>query len=123
MPNDELHDGLPQLLGIDTLAKGAVIELGSEALKRVAANMADVNTDPTAKRKVTVTVEFSPYADRVGASIKVKVDTKLAGLNHAEGTMFIAKKGGEWLPFGRDTRQLDLLEPINDPQKNFAKPQ
>lgn len=112
--NDELHDGLPQLLSLDSLAKGAVVELGDEALKRVAANMADVNTEPTQKRKIVLTIEFSPYNDRSGAAIKVKVDTKLAGMQPADGTMFIAKKGGEWLAFGRDLRQAELE--LNTPQ-------
>ena len=121
--NGELHNGLPQLLSLDTICKGAVIELGDEALKRIAANMADVNTEPTQKRKIVLTIEFAPYNDRTGAAVSTKVETKLAGMKPADGTMFIAKKGGEWLAFGRDTRQLDLLEPIEtDPQKNLAKP-
>ena len=121
--NEELHNGLPQLLSLDTLAKGAVIELGDEALKRIAQNMADVNTEATQKRSIVLKIDFAPYNDRSGAAISVKVDTKLAGLKPADGTMFIAKKGGEWLAFGRDTRQLDLIEPIEtDPQKNLSKP-
>ena len=51
---DELHDGLPEMLSIDNMASGAVYEMINEAIKRVAANVADPNTEPTQKRKLTL---------------------------------------------------------------------
>ncbi len=120
----DLHDGMPQVLGLDTLAKGAVIELGSEALKRVAENMMDLNTDATQKREIVLRIMFAPYPDRVGAAIRVKVDTKLAGMVPAEGTMFVAKRGGEWLAYGRDSRQTEMNYEVPPDGKSAAsKPQ
>ncbi|HEY0264467.1 MAG TPA: hypothetical protein VGC07_08075 [Granulicella sp.] len=44
MEKGNLHDGLPQTLSIDTMANGAVYEMLDEAMKRLAANIADPNT-------------------------------------------------------------------------------
>lgn len=41
------HDGLPQHLGIDNLANGALYELLDRELRRVADNIADPNTSET----------------------------------------------------------------------------
>lgn len=103
-----LHDGLPAILSIDNMANGAVYEMVNEAIKRVAANVADPNTEPTQKRKLTLTIDVSPYKDRTGAEYTVKVDTKLAGLRPAESTMYFAKRGGEHLAFGRNTNQESI---------------
>lgn len=105
MANDELHDGLPDLLSIDNMANGAVYEMTSDALKRLADNIADVNTNPTQKRKVVITIEAAPYNDRSGAELTIKVENKLAGQKPAMGTMYIARRGQEYLAFSRNMRQ------------------
>lgn len=103
-----VHDGLPEMLSLDNMANGAVYEMFNEAIKRVATNVMDPNTDPTQKRKIVLTVEAAPYKDRTGAEYKVKVDTKLAGLRPAESTMYFARRGGEYLAFGRNTQQESI---------------
>lgn len=113
-PEVNLHDGLPALLSIDNMADGAVYEMFNEAVKRLAANVGDPNTEPTQKRKITLTIEAAPFKDRSGAQYKVKVDTKLAGLRPAESTMYFAKRGGEHLAFGRNTRQEEIQFGMTD---------
>lgn len=117
-----VHDGLPALLSIDNMANGAVYEMFNEALKRLAANVGDVNTEPTQKRKITLTIEASPYKDRSGAEYKVKVDTKLAGLRPAESTMYFAKRNGEHLAFGRNTQQEEIQFGMGEPAPADNKP-
>lgn len=102
------HDGLPEVLNIGNMAGGAVEEMLNEALKRVAANVADINTEPTQKRKIMLTIELTPYKDRTGAEYKAKVDTKLAGLRPAESSMYFAEKKGVHLAFGRNTKQQQI---------------
>lgn len=117
MPKDPevpLHDGLPALLSIDNMADGAVYEMFNEAVKRLAANVGDPNTEPTQKRRITLTIEAAPFKDRSGAQYKVKVDTKLAGLRPAESTMYFAKRNGEHLAFGRNTRQEEIQFGMSD---------
>jgi len=103
-----VHDGLPELLSIDNMASGAVYEMFNEALKRLAANVADPNTEPTQKRKLTLTIDVTPYKDRSGAEYKARVDAKLAGLKPAEANMYFANRGGEFLAFGRNTKQEEI---------------
>lgn len=105
---NNLHDGLPDVLSIDNMAGGAVYEMLDEALKRMASNISDPNTEPTQKRKITITIDASPYKDRSGAEYTVKVENKLAGIRPAEGTMYIARRGGELLAFGKNTKQTEI---------------
>ncbi|GGA80899.1 hypothetical protein GCM10011507_35150 [Edaphobacter acidisoli] len=106
--NPVVHDGLPELLSIDNMANGAVYEMFNEALNRLAANVADPNTEPTQKRKIVLTIEAAPYKDRSGAEYKATVDTKLAGLKPAEATMYFANRNGQHLAFGRNTKQQQI---------------
>ncbi len=106
--NNNLHDGLPDVLSIDNMANGAVYEMLDEALKKMAANVSDPNTEPTQKRKITITIDVAPYKDRSGAEYSVKVENKLAGIRPAEGTMYIARRDGEYLAFGKNTKQTEI---------------
>lgn len=108
MANETLHDGLPPLLDAANLANGAAFEMLGESFKRVAANISDVNTNPTQKRRIILTIDVMPYKDRSGAELSVKVDTKLSGLKAADGMMYIARRGGEFLAFGRNTKQEEI---------------
>lgn len=112
-----VHDGLPQVLSIDSMANGAMYEMFDEALRQLATNVADPNTEPTQKRSITITVEASPYKDRSGAAYKVKVSTKLAGMRPAESSMYFARRGGQCLAFGRNTKQdeIQFEMPSTDP--------
>lgn len=112
---EELHDGLPDLLSIDNMANGAVYEMATDALKRLAENIADVNTNATQKRKVVITVEAAPYNDRSGAELTIKVENKLAGQKPAMGTMYIAQRGQEYLAFSRNTRQERIAFGMDEP--------
>lgn len=122
---DELHDGLPDVLGVDNMANGAVYEMLGEALKRMAANISDPNTEATQKRKITITIDASPYIDRSGAQYSVKVENKLAGLRPAEGTLYIARRNGEYLAFGKNIKQTEIEFGISPaaPDAAKAKPQ
>ena|SRR5260370_640965 len=126
MDNKEvIHDGLPEILSIDNMANGAVYEMVGEALKRLAANIADPNTEPTQKRKIVLTIDATPYKDRSGAELSVKVENKLAGLRPADGTMYIAKRNGEFLAFGRNTKQEEIQfdMAVDSKTQSAGKPQ
>jgi hypothetical protein len=108
-----LHDGLPDVLSIDNMANGAVYEMLGEALKRMAANISDPNTEPTARRGISIKIVANPYKDRSGAEYSIAVETKLAGIRPAEGTMYIARRGGEYLAFGKSTKQTEIEFDMN----------
>lgn len=102
------HDGTPPVLDLSNLAKGAAYEMFAEAVQQIAANIADPNTEPTQKRKITLTVDIAPYKDRGGASVQVKVDKKMAGIRPAETSIYIGKIGNQFHAFTHDARQEEM---------------
>lgn len=50
-------------LTLATLCGGAVQELTDRAMKKVAENILDPNTDPTAARSITIKIKFKPDKD------------------------------------------------------------
>lgn len=104
----DLHDGLPPLLNVDNMADGALYELLGEALKNLASNISDPNTSEKATRSITIKFKATPYHDRSGFTYEVGVETKLAGMTPANGTAYIARKGGEYLVVGKNHRQLEM---------------
>ena len=47
-------------INMETFANGAFTEQINRELKKVTENIQDPNTDATAKRKITVMIEFKP---------------------------------------------------------------
>lgn len=93
-------------IDLDTLAGGAFSEKLNEALEQVAENILNPNTDPTAKRGITVNIKFTPNKTRQMASATISVTTKLApteaidthvvmGLNMRTGEIEIAEYDGQ----------------------------
>ncbi len=118
----DLHDGIPALLTIDNMANGGVYELMGDALSKMAANIMDPNTSEKQKRKVTLTIEASPYPDRSGFTFSAKVDTKLAGISPLDGTAYIARKNGEYLVVGKNHKQMEMELGLADEPEGQQKP-
>lgn len=60
------------------MAKGAIQERVDYEVSKVIDNILDVNTDPIAKRKVTLTVEMKPDEDRSVVKITATAKSTLA---------------------------------------------
>lgn len=63
---------------IATVSNGALIEQADYEIKRVLENIMDPNTDPTKKRKVTITLEFKGTEDRDITSVVFVTKSVLA---------------------------------------------
>lgn len=63
---------------LDDLMGGAVTERFNHELERVLANVFDENTDPTAKRTITLTFTMVPTESRDMMAWKAQVTSKLA---------------------------------------------
>lgn len=63
---------------LDTIMDGAVNERFVEEWQRLLQNVFDPNTDPVAKRSVTINIEVQPSDDRSAGTFKLKVSSKLA---------------------------------------------
>ena len=64
-------------INLNEFANGAFAERVNIALNEVYANIADKNTDPTKKRKVTITMSLSADEERDLALVDIDVKTVL----------------------------------------------
>lgn len=71
------------------MARGAIDERVDYEMARVIDNILDLNTKPTAKRKVTLTVEIEPDDMRETLSVKVTAKSALAPTNPISTSLFI----------------------------------
>ncbi len=65
-------------MNLETLANGAFSVQVNRALKEVAENIQDPNTDASATRKITVAITFKPNKDRDFVATSVQAKTALA---------------------------------------------
>lgn len=75
----------PQRLTLSSLGNGGAEELFQRHLDAVLANIADLETDATAKREITLKVTIIPGRERDELTYEVAAGHKLAPLNGAFG--------------------------------------
>lgn len=75
------------------MANGGFKEIMDREVCNVIDNILDVNTKATAKRKVTVTLEFTPDDSRVNIRVASTVKTSLATINPVTTTLYVAGEG------------------------------
>lgn len=92
-----MKNGKMQNFNLDSLAGGAFAEKFTKALLEVATNIQDPNTDPTAKRGITVNIKFAPNKNREMVNTTIAVTTKLAAAEEITTQMImgINAKTGE----------------------------
>lgn len=95
---------------LETIADGVAPELFAAELARVASNIIDQNTSPTAKRSITLKFTFAPDENRDEAKVMVDVTAKLAPLKPYGKTVFIGKNNGKAGIYDQDTKQIDMLD-------------
>lgn len=102
-----------QVVTLETLAGGAAAELWDAELRKVLENIVDENTDPEAKRELTLKVLFVPTADREGMKTLVKVESKLAGFRPIDTHLHMGRKDGQLVAVGFDPKQMDAFRSDN----------
>lgn len=75
------------------MANGGFKEIMDREVCNVIDNILDVNTKATAKRKVTVTLEFTPDDSRFNIRVASTVKTSLATINPVTTTLYVAGEG------------------------------
>lgn len=97
---------------LGTIAGGALEQLFGAEMDRVMANIADINTDPNAKRTITMSVEITPEGvKRDTAKVSVKCNSKLAGIMKVNTQFFMGKQGGKLVAVENDINQGSLFDP------------
>lgn len=103
-----MHEG-PVSLNIGNICGGAVPELFEHEVRKMLKNVADVNTDPEAKRSITFKFTFKPAPDRKSAVVKLDCTAKHAGVNSVAGSVFMSSAHGEVQAYTEDPRQATLF--------------
>jgi hypothetical protein len=105
----------PQMVSLESLAAGAAGELFQREFARVLDNIQDPNTDPKAKRTITLQVLIVPHESRENAAFTVNVSCKLAGIRPHASSMYLGEQGGQLVAVTFDPRQRNLFEGEHDP--------
>ena len=72
------------------MARGAILERADYEMKKILDNIADVNTNPTKKRTLTLQIEFEPDEKREQISIKAVAKSKLEPTNPIRTSLYTA---------------------------------
>lgn len=75
------------------MAAGAIEEKVDYEVTRVIDNILDLNTDPKAKRKISITLTFLPDAERKHISIQAEAKSTLAPTAAVATSMMITADG------------------------------
>lgn len=100
---------MEQEVTLGGLAGGGAAELWDAELKKCIENILDVNTDPKAKRELSLKLTMLPNEDRNNAAVAVEVTSKLPGLKPTSTVIYFAKKGGKVIVVESDPKQMSLL--------------
>lgn len=76
---------------LDELMDGALTERFNMEMERVLQNVFDPNTDPRAKRGITIAISIAPNERRDAAEFKVDVKSKLAHPLAVSQTVLLAQ--------------------------------
>lgn len=108
------------------MARGAIMERADYEMAKVIENIQDVNTSPTKKRTLTLTVEFTPDTERQQISVNVVAKSKLEPTNPVTTTLFLTGEGEdaaayEMVPQVPGQRSIDGSEQAEPPALRIVK--
>lgn len=75
------------------MCHGAFMERVDYEVPRIMDNILDPNTDPTAKRKLVITLVLQPDANRQNIAVSCESDVRLAKLVPVSTTLYVAADG------------------------------
>ena len=80
-----------QHVTLGSLAAGATGERWEHTLIDIIKNIRDPNTEPTAKRKIVLTLTIQPHEDRESMAAKIDVTTNMASIKGYSFPMWVEK--------------------------------
>jgi hypothetical protein len=72
-------------VSLDKMLNGALLEMFRREMGRVAVNIHDMNTSDTAKRQITIKLEFKPDEERQIGEINATVQSRLCPAKSVKG--------------------------------------
>lgn len=79
------------------MASGAILERIDYETARVMNNIMDPNTNPTAKRKITLTLEFKPDKNRQMIAVEATAKSTLAPTDPIALSLYTGMEGGQFV--------------------------
>lgn len=95
---------------LDSIGGGALSELFAAELSRILGNIADPNTDPEARRTITIVATFKPNRDRDLANVELSCSSKLAGIVSVSTRLFMGRHQGKLVAIESDPRQTNMFD-------------
>lgn len=80
-----------QKIELQTIQNGAIVDLFNEELKKVLANIEDINTSAGSARTITIKIAIKPDDTRRSAKIQLSVDSSLAKSSPSIGLLYLDK--------------------------------
>ena len=97
-------------VSLSNLCGGAIEEVFQREFAAVLANIADVNTDPEAKRKISLEFTISPFEDRSGAQVTFACKSKTVPVKAVKGSVFLQRRGLVMVAVPHDPKQSRLFD-------------
>lgn len=106
-------------VALDTVARGAAPEVFGHEFQKVLDSIRDLNTDPKAKRTITMKFDFEPLESREEARVTLSAKTVLPAIASVQGHMFMGRADGKLRATTHDTQQdeIEFVTPIDRPAK------
>ncbi len=88
------------------MARGAIMERVDLETARVVDNIADINTKATAKRKITITIEFVPDDTRQNIQVSATAKSTLAPTVPVSTSLYVTADGNGEMMIAEMTPQI-----------------
>ena len=75
------------------MSRGAILERVDYEMGKVIGNVLDINTKPDAKRKLTITLELTPSADRKTINVRTTAKATLVPTDPVTTGLYITSNG------------------------------
>lgn len=102
----------PQLIDIESISEGAMVQAFGIKLAEAMENIADPNTPATAKRQITLTLTLHPKEDRTQIDTQFTCKAALASIIPSTSRIYMGRdEEGNYYALDRDPRQQNLFTP------------
>lgn len=98
----------PESMTLSNICGGGVEEVFQREWSKVLENIADINTDPEAKRKISLEFTIAPFEDRSGAQVTFFCKSKTIPVDAVKGTVFLQRRGLVMVAVPHDPKQTRL---------------
>lgn len=108
-------DSEAQEVSLSNICGGAIEEVFQREFASILANIADVNTNPEGKRKITLEFTITPFEDRSGGTVTFACKSKTVPVEEVKGTVFFQRRGLIMVAVPHDPKQQRLFDPKDGP--------